>query len=405
MEARDKIFTTSSRKRYAVSPASSKELLNRDELRRIDRLMESSKGATDRVQSQPWREIPDLPFRQIPMQCDPVLGLAVQPIDVKESALDVPIRFIPPEEYRTAPLVDPPAHIPFARRVVALLKGVESVPMRWSRPLVRASAGRATVESLRDAETRAHAALRAGQSGSAARLLCCAASLHYNSGNTEMAISTTARALRLFEETGEACGVAYCENVLGVCYAHQGEFKAALLHHKRQEALGGDYATCVAQLNMGVCYAALGELEFAAQAFEDALGSGQAAGCSMLTTIAHGNAGLIAMRVGNMRAAQTHLEHSLEQCSLMCDKNGAAMCLLLLGEVYSLINDHPHALFYYEHAFRIGGEAGNTDIVNIARVSIGIATGNAMIRDVVLRKATEMGKVNEVQNVVDLLPP
>lgn len=401
------IVTSASRKKYAVTTSQSASLLTREQLRSIDRLVDaaatSGSQPAERVIAQ---SIPPLPFGRVEAGGDAVLQLTVVPVDHRESALDVPLRFRAPEEYHVPAMVDPPSTFPVARRVVMLLKGAESVP-EVSGPLL-APVGEpsvAQVIALKDAETRAQSALRGGaRSANGAHLLCLVGSLHYNYGNMEMALGPFRKALHVFEGLGDARGVAYCHNILGVCHSRLGEHKMALTHHKKQESLGGPYGRAVAQINMGVSYAALRELEFAEEAFDDALASARESSDKMLETIALGNLGLASLRVGNMRAAQTNLEQCLEQCSIAGDKSGAAFCLLLLGEVYSVINDYTHALFYYEHAFRVGGEANNADLVNLARVSIGVTKGNKMMRDAMLNQASVMGQQNDVQSVVQLLP-
>ncbi|KAH9578342.1 Tetratricopeptide repeat [Trypanosoma melophagium] len=406
----ERTIISSTRKKYTILPSASHNLLSTTELRAVRRYIELNKSHrfTDR-NAPPAQVIPQLPFQR-QYAGDEVLRMEVMMIHAKESALDVPLRFITPEEFHAPPLEDPPTHLPLARRVVTLLKGVESVPMHWAEPRAGVGVGRNDDNAvqrkvLADATARAQSAIRAGNTMEGGYLLCTVASLHYNSGNMELARTYFAKALSAFESIGDVRGIAFCHNILGVCYYRLREFKMALLHHKRQEALGGCYARAVAQINMGVSYAALGELDFAESAFEDALANARACEDGLLETITLGNQGLVYMRMGNMREAQTSLEQCLEKCSLGGDKGGAAICLLLLGELYSLIRDHHHALFYYEHAYRVGGEAGCPDVVDIARVSIGIARGNAALRDAILMQAKRMGQHVDIKDVVGLLPP
>ncbi|CAD2217664.1 hypothetical protein AGDE_03208 [Angomonas deanei] len=401
-----KVLTSSTRKKYAVVPSASRTLLNRDELRRIDRAMDTTDiSANHRPQHLPSSTIPSLPFDRINTNGDDVLGLAVCPVGENESALNVPLRFVAPEEFNLPDLQDPPSSLTLARRLGALMKGAESVTTTWTRrPAVRKEDTTTKISALSDAETRAQSALRAGQADRAARLFCLVGCLHYNSANMELALGGFEKALECFERAQQPRGAALCHNMLGVCNYHLGRYKTSLVHHKQQETLGGAYAAAVAQTNMGVCYAALGDLEFAVQAFEDALESAKASREIMLETIGEGNLGLISLKIRNMRAAQAHLELCLEHCSAAGDKSGACICLLLLGEVYAIMNDYQHALFYYEHAYRIGGEASNPDVVSIARVCIGVTRGNAHIRDTIVQHAAQMGQEVEVSNVVNLLP-
>ncbi|ORC90656.1 uncharacterized protein TM35_000084540 [Trypanosoma theileri] len=408
-EKEERTIISNTRKKYTILPSASHSLLSTTELRTVQRYIELNKSHrfTDRSEP-PAQVIPQLPFQR-QYGGDEVLRMEVMIVHAKESALDVPLHFITPEEFHAPPLEDPPTHLPLARRVVTLLKGTESIPMHWvePRPGVGIMEENNAVQRkvLKDAIARAQSAIRAGNTLEGGYLLCTVASLHYNSGNMELARSYFAKALQAFESIADIRGIAFCHNILGVCYYRLREFKMSLLHHKRQESLGGCYARAVAQINMGVSYAALGELNFAESAFEDALANARTCEDSLLETITLGNQGLVYMRMGNMREAQTSLEQCLEKCSLGGDKGGAAICLLLLGELYSLIRDHHHALFYYEHAYRVGGEAGCADVVDIARVSIGIARGNAALRDAVLLQAKRMGQHVDLKDVVGLLPP
>ncbi|CAG9580754.1 conserved hypothetical protein [Leishmania major strain Friedlin] len=403
-----RILLSTKKQKYAVVTSNNKTLLSHDDLRCIDRFVDKRVVTATYVngtQPPPSHGIPALPFEKVSENCDSVLLLSVSAIHERESALDAPLRFMAPEEYHAPTLEEPPTRLPLARRIVALLQGAMSSMVSWRyTPPVAKDYTVTEIQVTKDAEARAHSSLRAGNKSKAAHLFCVSGCFHYNYGNMEWAVSCFKKALSIAEELEDARCLAFCHNILGVCFYRLGEYKMSLVHHKKQEALGGSYARAVAQTNMGVSYAALSELEFAQQAFEDALLNARETGDSMLLTIALGNVGLVSLRIGDMRAAQLHLEQCLEQCSIAGDKSGASLCLLLLGEVYSLIHDHQHALFYYKHAYRVGGEANNPDVVSMARVSIGIAQGNLEIGDSVLREAALMGKTNSVQSIVSQLP-
>lgn len=402
------MITSQTKKKYTVSSNKAANLLTKNELRSIDKFVDTAYVDCSKVMKKPVpppsTQIPELPFQRVTEKGDEILMMTLSPIHPKESALDTPLRFSTPEEYHAPAFEDPPSNLPLSRRVAALLKGAESVPMTWSTPPTRDRSIK-EISMFKDAEARSQSALRSGDKAKAAKLLCLLGCLHYNYGNVELSIRSFTKALHTFEQVQNDRGIAFCHNLIGVCHFRLCEYKMALVHHKKQEALGGHYAKAVAQINMGVSYAALGELEFAEQAFTDALVSAKTSEDLMLETIAYGNLGLVSLRIGNMRAAQINLEQCLENCSAAGDKSGAAICLLLLGELYSLINDHQHALFYYEHAYRIGGEAANNDTVDIARVSIGIARGNATIRDAILQQSFQMGQEHDVETIVNMLPP
>lgn len=403
----DKIVVAESRRKYKISSERAETLLTKSNLRGIDKFVETAYVDCSKKKRQasvpPSTRIPPLPFVRVANGGDEVLGMSVIPIHPKESALDSPLRFNSPEEFHIPAFEDPPGNLPLSRRVTSLLKGTECIPVTWPTAAPR-DRSVTEINVLTDAESRALSAMRNGEKATAAKLFCLAGCLQYNYGNVELSINAFTKALHLFEEVQDEKGIAFGNNVLGICYFRLKEYKMALIHHKKQEALGSYYCRAVAQINVGVSYAALGELEFADEAFSDALSSAKASKDRMLETIAYGNAGLASLRIGNMRAAQSNLEVCLENCSTEGDKSGAAICLLLLGKLYSLIHDHQHALFYYEHAYRIGGETNNMDTVDIARVSIGIARGNAVIRDAVLQQSLLMGQEHDVETIVNMLP-
>lgn len=403
----DKIITAESRRKYKISAETTGSLLTKSNLRGIDKFVETAYvdcSKKKRVPSFPPSTcIPPLPFQRVADGGDEVLMMSVSPIHPKESALDTPLRFKCPEEYHVPAFEDPPSNLPLSRRVASLLKGMECIPLTWATPMSR-DRSVTEISVVTDAEARALSAIRNGEKATAAKLFCLAGCLQYNYGNVELSVKAFIRALHLFEEVEDERGVTFSNNVIGICYFRLKEYKMALIHFKKQESLGSYYCRAVAQINMGVSYAALGELEFSEEALSDALSSAKSSKDPMLETIGYGNMGLVSLRLGKMRAAQCNLEVCLENCSAEGDKSGAAICLLLLGKLYSLIHDHQHALFYYEHAYRIGGEANNMDTVDIARVSIGIARGNAVIRDAVLQQSLLMGQEHDVETIINMLP-
>eukprot|EP00388_Colpodella_angusta_P048004 GDKK01074768.1.p1 GENE.GDKK01074768.1~~GDKK01074768.1.p1 ORF type:complete len:198 (-),score=17.75 GDKK01074768.1:73-618(-) len=174
----------------------------------------------------------------------------------------------------------------------------------------------------------------------------------------------------------------------------------ALVHFRKLEALCGSYGKAVARINMGVCYVALEEPQFAVQAFGDALASSVEAKESVLETIATGNKGLAYMRLGQMKAAQTELEGCLEQCSVAGDHVGTVVVLLLLGQNSAACKDYAQGLFYFEHALRVAEHAQCGPLISIAKVSIGVCRGQEESKGQLLAKVGTMGKPLSVADVV-----
>jgi tetratricopeptide (TPR) repeat protein len=405
---------STSRVKYAIAPrdnsdeqgaAAGPATLSARDLRDISKFIDSNKRLSRVHRSGNISAlIPQGPFERIRDNVDSVLHIAIAPIHPKESALDVPLRLQAPESFHCPAMMDPKADCTVAKRIVSLLKGATSVPVHWAGEREGTEKDVAKLNALRDAEVRAKAAHRAQQPMKEALAYCALGALHYNATNIEKAVESFSSAVHVFEQQGNAQGVAYCHNILGVCYYRLGELKMSLIHYKKQEVLSGPYGQAVAQLNMGVCYSALNELKFSEQAFTDALSSALHSRDSILETIAMGNLGLTYMKCGDMRRAQTNFERCLEHCSIASDKVGAAVCLVLLGEVYSVIGDNEHALFYYEHAFRVADEAKCFDIAEIARVSVGVAKGNQSVKNSLAAMAKQMGQQLTITDLLNTLP-
>lgn len=349
--------------------------------------------------------IPKGPFVKIrDAPGDTLLQISLAPIHPNESALDVPLRLTCPEDYHCPIMVDPRSQGTIASRIVSLLKGAACVPVHWEGETQGAERDVTKLNAIRDSEIRASAANRAQHFAKEARAHVASGSMYYNCGNLDKAIQSFSTAVQRFEVVGNAQGVAYCHNILGVCHYRRKEYKSALVHHKKQQALSAEYGKAVAQINLGVSYSALNELTFAEQAFSDALTNAMTAQDAVLETIALGNLGLTYMRLGEVRKSQTNLEQCLEHCSVAGDRVGSAVCLLLLGEIYSIVDDTEHALFYFEHAFRVAGEASVKDLQEIARVSVGIAKGTQNAKASMTLFAQRLGKDVGMADVLLSLP-
>lgn len=409
-QQQQQVLMSSSRTKYTLTPRSEAEaagarVLTPRDLQSLSAYIDANKRLSHKHRvGRASNIIPAAPFTKLREHCDASLGLALAAVNAKESALNYPLRLKAPDEYHAPVLSDPPGRIGLAARITKLLKGATSVPQHWKGEKSGTEKDVTHVNALRDMEMRVVAARRAQHTEKEAHAVFNLGSLHYNASNVERAVEQFLVAARLFEQTQDAQGAALCHNLLGVCYFRIGDAQTALLHHKRAGTFGGAYCRCVAALNIGVCYMALDQSEFALQAFSDASSDALAAGDSVLEALSAGNLGLAHMRLGEMRQAQTCVEQCLEFCSIAGDKVGASVCLLLLGEVYAAISDFEHAQFYYEHAFRVADEAKCADVAEVARVGVGVARGNLALKGRVVENALRMGRSVGLQDVLMLMP-
>eukprot|EP01059_Diplonema_ambulator_P035347 TRINITY_DN8279_c0_g3_i1.p1 TRINITY_DN8279_c0_g3~~TRINITY_DN8279_c0_g3_i1.p1 ORF type:complete len:414 (+),score=106.87 TRINITY_DN8279_c0_g3_i1:71-1312(+) len=325
--------------------------------------------------------IPKNPFRKVEAPCDSITGLQLAALTPLESSIDVPIRFEPPVEYHPPPLVDPRSTASEVEQLFTFMKrtpyrtpqapgnsntnngGNNNNPSEPTSPNPKATGSsssrsgknKASVSGFKsldpkDYMLRALTCRRAGQRKQEAIAYFNMAALNYTQNDYERAADLLGKCVAIMEKLSDRVGLAVVQNLLGVCCYRIGTYKVALHHYKKQESLCGYYGRAVAQINMGVTYSALGEKTFAVQALMDAVDNARMTQDMCIESIALGNLGLAHLRNGNLRAAQEGLEACMELCSLNGDEAGAAICLLLLGEVYSLVNDHKRAQFYFSNA-------------------------------------------------------
>ncbi|KAJ9471095.1 hypothetical protein DIPPA_59178 [Diplonema papillatum] len=342
--------------------------------------------------------IPDTPFKKPKQPCDNVTGLQLSPLMPLESSIDVPIRFEPPTEFYSPTLVDPRSTATPVQQLFSFMKrsvnpAVSSAafdsPERGSRKGTGARSGFKSLDP-KDYMLRALTCRRANQRKQEAIAYFNTAAIHYSSSDFDKAVELLLKNVAVLEQLADKVGLALAHNLLGVCNHRLEKYKTAIHHYKKQEALCGYYGRTVAQINMGVAYSALEEKAFAVQALLDAVDNCRMTQDMCIESIALGNLGLAYLRNGNLRGAQENLEACMELCSLSGDEAGASVCLLLLGEVFSLVKDHKRAQFYYANALRVSTEGGVKDVQQVARVSLGISRGNDKYSGKCMSLANEM---------------
>jgi tetratricopeptide (TPR) repeat protein len=405
-------LVSSSKTRYvATGPADgdSTRVLTPRDIRQITKYIHANKPLQPQHRAGRLSDlIPAVPFQRLQEQGDTLVGLQLARINPKESALDIPLRFALPADYHVPAMNDLPMQAgvssSLGTRIMALLKGTSQVPHHSPEEQLGTEKDVAHCTIIRDWEMRANVARRAEQARPHAIALLALGALHYRAANKEKSLRYFTDSAVAFEKAGDARGAALCHNLLGVSTMHVGRPEEALLHHRKQGALCGVYGRCVAQLNLGTCYAAMGEHDSAVQALEDALRSATEANDDVLTAIAHGNLGIALMRVGDVRQAQFHTEACLERCSIAGDKVGAGICLLLLADLYSQLGDYQHAQFYAEHALRVANEAGCVDVADVAKVTVGVARGAQNAQATLMDSARRMGTVVTAGQIIATLP-
>eukprot|EP01060_Flectonema_neradi_P008280 TRINITY_DN15914_c0_g1_i2.p1 TRINITY_DN15914_c0_g1~~TRINITY_DN15914_c0_g1_i2.p1 ORF type:complete len:408 (+),score=72.64 TRINITY_DN15914_c0_g1_i2:237-1460(+) len=367
-----------------------KGLLTKDDLNAIRGFIQSNRNIPHKHRKGHLQKlIPDTPFKKTSAPSDNITGLKLAPMMPLESSIDVPIRFEPPAEFGAPKLIDLRSVVSPVQQLFMFMKNASgppsnapSVDMRKSQKdsksqfTPKTSPPGARVVAARDYVLRALTCRRAGQRKQESIAYFNTAALYYNNTDYDKAIEYLTRCIAILEKLSDRVGLVVVHNIIGICYHRLQKYKTAIHHYKKQESLCGYYGRAIAQVNMGVAYSALDEKGFAIQALLDAVDNSKMTQDMCVESISLGNLGLAYLRYGNLRAAQENLESCMELCSLSCDEAGAAICLLLLGEVYSLVKDYKRAQFYFSNALRIAIDGGVKDVEQVARVSLGVSRGN-----------------------------
>ncbi|MBB4933393.1 tetratricopeptide (TPR) repeat protein [Lipingzhangella halophila] len=129
------------------------------------------------------------------------------------------------------------------------------------------------------------------------------------------AIARFTAALRIFEEQGEARGVAIMDRRLGEAHRDAGEYDAAIGYLTRAvdylTTTGDDYMASRALVGLAACYLQAGPLEVADTTLGQALRVSQRAGARMEVARVHQMLGELAQLRGHPRSSREHLQRAL----------------------------------------------------------------------------------------------
>jgi len=131
----------------------------------------------------------------------------------------------------------------------------------------------------------------------------------------------------------------------------------------------------VANTNIGVCHALLGDLVVAAHFHQDALRTAIRMQSFSGQSVAVGNLGLLAYRQNDMQTAQACLEQHLQLTqSLRCVK-GESNAWLLLGSVSDAEGDYEKAIRYFEEGRRVAESNGMVGMLKRFNCLLGVVQG------------------------------
>lgn len=275
--------------------------------------------------------------------------------------------------------------------------------------------------SLRDHATLARASQRAGDTNAEARAHFARGVLHDAEGALDAAIAAYTLYLAACRRAGDVAGELVAYNHLGIDYQVRGDadsLHAAVACHTRHAEMADAAGQFVAHHNIGLCMAALGQDDVAAQHFEQALRlateRGDAAGEALAAgqlgaalgrlqdstlarqlierrmaiaeslgstaerAVAYRQLGELCASLGDVEGARAHFERSIEWMRV-ADPRAACKALCDLGCLVADAKQHEAARGFFEAALALALRVEDPGLEARARCGVGIAIGNQVM--------------------------
>jgi tetratricopeptide (TPR) repeat protein len=242
---------------------------------------------------------------------------------------------------------------------------------------------------IKDLEVLTFACRRAGKYREEGRAYFSLGVLRDNLQQYEKAVRCYAAFLKVCKECNDTQGSALAYHCLGVDYHLLAEQKGsveepekkmlqkALYFHDQQRNCADTIGKFVAHLNMGICYASLGEEGASTVNHQHALRFALQLHSVEGQTMALGNLGL----GGRMDGERTRVlvEQYVELCESMQQKNALTGALHRLGAIASVQGQYDKAEGYFKNAIEVAKEQGNRQAEKQSRVHCGVAIGSAKL--------------------------
>jgi tetratricopeptide (TPR) repeat protein len=239
---------------------------------------------------------------------------------------------------------------------------------------------------IRDLEVLTFACRRAGKYREEGRAYFSLAVHHDNLQQYDKAVRCYAAFLKVCKECNDTQGTSLAYHCLGVDYHFLAEKKGgeepdkklmqkALYFHEQQRNSADTVGKFVAHLNMGICYAALGDQDASTVNHQYALRFALQLHSVEGQTMALGNLGLGA-RIDGERT-RVLVEQYVELCESMQQKNALTGALHRLGAIASRQGEFDKAEGYFKGAIDLAKSQGNRLAEKTSRVHCGIAVGSA----------------------------
>lgn len=247
--------------------------------------------------------------------------------------------------------------------------------------------------SIRDFTTLALSSKRANKKEVEATAYASLGVIHDDQGNYHGAINNYELYLQLCEDISDEIGIACACNCIGVDYMILANPKCsifsmqlndesvaylnkALEYHMRHAKIGPDSgAEFVANTNMGLCLAMLGNLNEAAKHHQDALRVAIKMQTLYGQSIAVGNLGMLALVKNDFATAKTCFDQHLQLVQALADYEAEISAWKLLAHLYKLNENHIDALGSLNHARVIAEREGYLNELRRINCLVGLTQG------------------------------
>jgi non-specific serine/threonine protein kinase len=187
-------------------------------------------------------------------------------------------------------------------------------------------------------------------------------------GDFERALALGQESLSIWQDVGDALGMAQALNNLGAVTQELGDYAKSRQYHEKSLAfrrqVGDRRAVAVSLHNLGELYLRLGDYAQARAAYEESLPLFREVGHIMGVADSLSSLGAVAQRQGDYAQARTYHEEALKNRRDRKDPMGTAESLHSLGELAARQGESAQAHRYYAQSLAIRQELG--DRMNVA---------------------------------------
>ena len=281
-----------------------------------------------------------------------------------------PLRVEPPPEYNSPARVQRPNHSRHSTE-----QALSSKLAR--RPLVGEPTAKVRPDKMRDYSLLASACQRAGRQQKSAHLTFNQGILYENMGENGSALRCYKELLRASLAVSDPVGEGLASNCIGVALQVRGgdSLSEAIKYHEQHLAVADVPGKFIAHCNLGLCYQGLGMIEPATANHQHALRYAIRMSSLAGESLACGHLGMLG--AADMQTSKACTERQLVLSNQLHDYAGTEDAFLQLGGLAQAAGEFDEAKEYFSRALEVAQAQKDDHTADIARVSVGLADGNA----------------------------